>query len=130
MATKNSIFSYKSRCECNNPTATWRIWNKIRWISILSDVVGNVVFHYFFLINKLFECFFILGWFALGRCVTDFRKNGGEGVGGVPYTPNSVSSPEMRLGIKFVFKENINQLVLLPCGDIFSVCCWYILSLH
>ena len=69
------FFSYKRRWKCNNPRvsmlpvssyksrwecdlrAPWNIWIKIHWISVLGDVVRNIISHCFFLVKKLFEPF-------------------------------------------------------------------------
>ena len=67
--TKVSVSSYKSRCECSNSRATWRIWNKIHLIFLLGNVAGNIISHYFFLTWKFLEFFFRLVWGALGCCI-------------------------------------------------------------
>ena len=39
----------------------WHVWNKIDWTSILNDVVGIYISHYFLLIRKFFffVCLFV-----------------------------------------------------------------------
>lgn len=61
MATRDPVFSYKDRCKCSDPRATWRIGEKVLQISLLGDLVGNAISHYFFLIGISFEFFFRTG---------------------------------------------------------------------